>query len=431
MKDKIKETPNSLYSDSCYNEDSIWERIRMGLSSDMKTYGLGGNDIADAIGWTRPRTSKIMSGKQTPTADDVWLLARTLGCTPHKYEMDLSEQRTYKLEDRVRSFREIFKEVSNESTDVMFYKSAVNFELPLALFSEYGINAYEYAVRTRLTNNTWDVYGKELDNLPDEYIRFWQRSVWEKDTAVPEFGIWFSPDRQIVLFVVYLNKNGCDESIQSLRTTYKNFLHIEDNDTDFFNRYIEAHGDWIPKTIQDGEICSIIDFCQELLNGDKLKDSFMRIFREYCNLVWEAKQLDILPDIYKITQKKQMTAVEMYRVISNTMEFDDEEKEKAIKRENCKCEINPEHESFLLENKHPYVDVIPLFPFAWPNGQDTTLFTEVNAVCLCPTCSAQLKHGTKSDRQKILFSLFTKHEERLKESGFEGKLSDLLSVYGL
>ena len=171
---KLAET---LYLDVTIGGVECWDIIRTGINRDMEVLGLRGNDLAENIGWSPSKTSKILSGKQTPSPDDIRLCTRAIGCTPDKFVLAGADPRDYKLDNYVRPLDEVFDAYMEEDISAFVKKGIAEFELPLSILSTLGVKISDYAVRTGQTDTAIDAFSTESQKCGAVYARFWQRAT--------------------------------------------------------------------------------------------------------------------------------------------------------------------------------------------------------------------------------------------------------------
>lgn len=103
-------------------------------------------------------------------------------------------------------------------------------------------------------------------------------------------------------------------------------------------------------------------------------------------------------------------------------------KKRALEKANYKCELNPNHQTFINKsNGKPYVlghHLIPLeFEYLFPYSLDI----EANIVSLCSLCHDEIHHGI--NYKELIDKLYEQRKENLKECGIE--IDDIQYLYDM
>ena len=103
-------------------------------------------------------------------------------------------------------------------------------------------------------------------------------------------------------------------------------------------------------------------------------------------------------------------------------------KKRALEKANYKCELNPNHQTFINKsNGKPYVlghHLIPLeFEYLFPYSLDI----EANIVSLCSLCHDEIHHGI--NYKELIDKLYEQRKEALKECGIE--IDDIQYLYDM
>ncbi len=100
----------------------------------------------------------------------------------------------------------------------------------------------------------------------------------------------------------------------------------------------------------------------------------------------------------------------------------------ALKRVGFKCEINPEHETFISKSTGmPYMETHHLIPLEYWKRFEYSLDVEANIVCLCSNCHNEIHYGKYAE--KLIKPLFESRESELIDAGIGIRLDDLLEMY--
>ena len=93
-----------------------------------------------------------------------------------------------------------------------------------------------------------------------------------------------------------------------------------------------------------------------------------------------------------------------------------------------KCEIDPTHPSFLRKsNGKNYTETHHLIPMSYQDDFDVGIDVLANVVSLCSNCHNQIHYG--QGNEKLIENLFWQRKERLKETGINIELEELLKMY--
>lgn len=412
-----------------FNENEIdVEAVKDELQKESDKQGLRNNDISEITGWSASKTSKITSGKQKATADDIRTWARSLGYSPDPFIDGSADLRTYNLNGYIRPMPDVFEAYFDSMNDNVT-KAIVKYEMPLAMLTTLGVTVSDYAIRANSSFYGINIKSGRKHGENATYVKFWHRSTRTKGETTPKFGVWISPGDERFLFVAYIERDEIDEELVKERSALKNVLMIDESDTDDFDNYARNNQDWIPRYVRTGEIFSFGTDTSSFPESGVLEDAFIRLFKEYCNLVWEVKGIDLLPERLKL--REDLSNPQKVSILSGDADFYYEVKDEVRARENYKCENNPMHQSFIDETGHQYMEVVPLIPFLAGHQFGKAIMSEKNGLCLCPMCKAQFYHGTKADREDMIFKLYRKHENDLKEAGIDYSLVQVMSCNNL
>lgn len=103
---------------------------------------------------------------------------------------------------------------------------------------------------------------------------------------------------------------------------------------------------------------------------------------------------------------------------------------KAIQREGYKCQVNPEHETFISSSSNtPYMEVHHLIPICYSDEFEHSIDTDANLIVLCPNCHRMIHFSTNEDKLKLLTKFHEERSKKLKEDGIYVSLDKLLGYY--
>lgn len=402
--------------------------VREKLQRETEKQGLRNNDLAELTGWSASKTSKIVAGKQNITMDDVRMWSRALGYTPDPFIDNRIDFREYELSSFIRPLGKIV-DAYWDADDEIIEKAIIQYEFPLAILSALCVNYSDYSVRAN-TSSRMIITGDKHDfGFSPAYIRFWQRTTKEDGVPTPEFGLWISPENEYFFFSVYINNLDDKSNAKALRQKYKNLLQIEEAGTEAFEEFAQRNQEWIPSYVVDGEVFSFGSDTNCFPAPENIANVFVELFKKYCALVWEVKGIDLMPD--RLRNREALTVYEQYEILNGYADFYPETKDVVKQKANYQCQFSKEHSSFIGEDGRPYMEVAPLIPFTHGSQYGKAIISEANAVCLCPNCNAELKHGRKINREDMITALHRLKREELSEAGIDMRISQILQANGL
>lgn len=102
----------------------------------------------------------------------------------------------------------------------------------------------------------------------------------------------------------------------------------------------------------------------------------------------------------------------------------------ALCRANYKCEIDPNHKTFMRKKSNlPYTEAHHLVPLSKYEYFKYSLDVEENVVSLCSNCHNQIHYGKDADT--LLFKLFKDRENKLKSVGIDITFEELKKMYNI
>ncbi len=115
---------------------------------------------------------------------------------------------------------------------------------------------------------------------------------------------------------------------------------------------------------------------------------------------------------------------------SNSWHTSKKIKEAALKKANFCCEINQDHETFLREDGHKFMEGHHVIPMSAQSHFDKiNLDQEVNIASLCPTCHRSAHFAEKNHRKKIFENLFMSRKEAYLELGINENSTDIFKKF--
>lgn len=401
------------------------------LNKETNAQGLRNVELADLTGWSTSKVSKVASGKQKLTDDDIRIWARALGYTPSAFLEPDFDMRSFKIMDHVRSVVDCISAYLNSDEGTPEHDAIMNYEIPLSILGTLGLKAADYCIRTHHCQSVKDPFAGTTRREVG-YIRMWSRGTVSKDESYPELMIWMSPTDNSFAIILYLNRNDADVVLSNLCQTYKDTLKIDGEDHKRFETFARENKACLSRKIVEGEISAYTHSAGDALPDDNLMlQILVELLSDYYELVWQMKGMDLKPKHFKEQDDEEFTAFEQYRIMTGNAQFDSLVEEEILRANRCQCEMNPDHKTFTKQNGSQYMEAIPLIPFGYAGQYGKGIMGVANGLCVCPICRAKLAHGRNEDREEMLMTLYLKHRKALKEANIQVTLSELLHMYGL
>lgn len=195
----------------------------------------------------------------------------------------------------------------------------------------------------------------------------------------------------------------------------------------------------------------------ECINSDRTpKESFVKLFMEFIEKYGNKKSVydpfvnkyssyKILNNIDDDDEDGVITTDDIYEPEIAKPSYAPESKPEIVEGKNKKykrntakakraivyatyqCNIDNNHETFVVKNGKPYMEAHHLIPMSVQEDFDNSLDVDANIVSLCPTCHRKLHHG--KDIKSELKKLFDNRIALLKQSGIEITFDDLKKYY--
>ncbi|MBQ9870163.1 MAG: hypothetical protein IJM32_10945 [Ruminococcus sp.] len=90
----------------------------------------------------------------------------------------------------------------------------------------------------------------------------------------------------------------------------------------------------------------------------------------------------------------------------------------SIESAGFKCEINPEHNTFVSKSTgHPYMEGHHLLMMKYQEKFDKSLDVYANIVCLCPICHRLFHYGVEEEKSSLVDKVYHDRADRLASSG--------------
>lgn len=158
------------------------------------------------------------------------------------------------------------------------------------------------------------------------------------------------------------------------------------------------------------------------------EDDLFEIAHEADNFLLEEKNEE--DELSQIEFKPKVVASERFTKITSQPRSANE-RNKAFKRANWKCEYNSEHTTFLNRyNNKQYLESHHLIPIGHQLNYEFSLDTVANIITLCPNCHRFIHYGRSEEVKDMLQYFYEKREKELKLSGINVTFEELLEIYG-
>lgn len=416
---------SSYLSGEMYIDDHKRKSIVAALVQEMAGRGIKNVELAELTGWSTSKVSKLLSGKQTFTDDDLRVCARALGYTLDPFIDQGVDTRGYDVRKYVKSPMQcVDLFLGNDEDHQEEVAAALNLELPLSILGQLGVRVSDYAVRTHISSG-YD--GDEEETC--SWIKIWNRNTKDAESSYPVLSLWFDPRYDGFAVLVYLEgeTNSLQHEVAETRVTLRG-MH---NDYDFLMKE-DANNHWLPERILSQTLS--FDYWGKdfpFPDEDFFQESLAEIFKDYCDIVWELRHIDLIPDVAIFGNPNTPVQKMLLRAIARNTAFPESVVTETMESRGYQCEIDPNHVSFETAEGHPYVEAVPLVSF-----EDGVIFGKgvmegANLLCLCPNCAAKLRYGKDEDREEMVISLHRSHKKALEEVGIKITLGEILKMYKL
>lgn len=416
---------SSYLSGEMYIDDHKRKNIVSALIQEMSGRGIKNVELAELTGWSTSKVSKLLSGKQSFTDDDLRVCARALGYTLDPFVDQGVDTRGYDVREFVKSPMQcIDLFLGNDEDHEEEVVSALNLELPLSLLGQLGVRISDYAVRTHISSG-YD--GDEEDTC--SWIKIWNRNTKDSDFSYPVLSLWIDPRRDAFAVLVYLE--GSNNSLQQEVAETRINLRGMHNDYDFLMKE-DAQHHWLPERILEHTL-SFDYWGKDFPFPDEefFQESLAEIFKDYCDVVWEFRHIDLIPDVAIFGNPNTPVQRMLLKAIAKNTSFPEPVISETLSAQDYRCEIDQNHETFQTAEGHQYAEAVPLIPFEEGVGYGKGVMESANLLCLCPNCAARLRKGTVEDREEMIINLHRSHKKALEEVGIKISLGEILKMYKL
>lgn len=422
----FRESFNSYLGGELLLDDHKRKAVVSSLIQEMNGRGIKNVDLSELTGWSTSKISKLLSGKQTFTDDDLRVWARALGYTLDPFIDQGVDLRGYDIRKYVRGPIDCIDRFCEMDEEEPEYAAILNIELPLAILGILGVRISDFAVRTHISSGS-------SNNEEDEcsWIKIWNRNTKDPDLSLPVVSLWIDGSRDGFAIIVYLDgdRNDLLQEVAEVRIDMRG-MH---NDMDFLIKE-DAHNHWLPTDIVERTLSFDYwgkDFPEP--DEDFFEESLGEVFKDYCDIVWELRHIDLIPGVAIFGEPNTPVQMSLWKALVRASRdaIKKETVEAVLSEHNYKCEIDPNHESFQTAAGHQYVEGVPLIKLDDGLFLGKGIFEAANILCLCPNCAAKLEHGIDEEREEMFIRLHRSHKKALEEVGIKISLGQLLKMYKL
>lgn len=417
------------------NEQKI--NIINNILSQMEKKGISKSELAQKIGWPVSKISKIFSTEpdgQKININDLIAIGIALECNPMLFMLGNDE---FYNRAHSNSIHGIFTSIGSSKEYKTDFIHNVQSNLPEFINSYLDLKNTSMKVFLKVKSK--DLSSFEENTYPRVIIQEnGVGSLYGQDISV---GYWFKEDLTgVYLAINYSDTDTCikneQDSLSTLKErvfTFKRFINETENSSSIelcakSNARFEAgmiktqYYDFEnvpPEDILRNDLRLFYEIYKKLLNicvlrvkrnylahGTPLKTENIQLIQQQ---LIDASSLDKYLDIKPGPQRSYYNA---------------------LAREKYKCEVNPDHTTFLnVKNNQPYMEAMPLIPLSSQCDYKVSLRAQENICCLCPECKAKLTYADNTTREDMIVRLYDKHKQKLKSIGISITLKQLLDYY--
>lgn len=413
------------------------------------------SDLATRCDWPMSKVSKILSGSQKISTDDLIVIALALNTNP---ALLISPDMSDVVDDRqsVTEIGHIFNKVcmAFEEDDKDTIIKYVEDELPRAV-------AHYLCLKD--TGKSVDVVlrPKRIVNLETEFTSYPRVVVNDKSEGQLfknqlTVGYWFDEDWKGVYLAINFTKKMAARTgaaTASIRDMKEWFLALSkgkilyNENMQRSERSIKSHNMYEAGMLYckyyelnrfyDEERIKLdlqeaYDLYLELLElaTERVQSTYENLYQSQRERERRESETSKEGGSFDISDLDRIMPVEIKSYGSPNQRI--RSVRAALEKKDYRCECNPEHETFLAKkNGKPYMQGHMLVPMSAQPGFRNSLQVQANYCCLCPNCHAKLEYGTDSDRQEMIMQLYLAHKDDLIEAGIEVTPMQLFKFYGM
>ena len=377
-------TYSSFLSGEMYIDEHMRKNIVLALTQEMAGRGIKNVELAELTGWSTSKVSKLLSGKQAFTDEDLCVWARALGYTLDPFIDQGVDTRGYDVRKFVRAPMQCIDFfLGNDEGHEAEVAAALNLELPLSILGQLGIRASDYAVRTHISSG---YNGNEEDTC--SWIKIWNRNTKDTEFSYPVFSLWFDPRYEGFAVLVYLEgeNNSLPQEVAETRLTLRG-MH---NDLDFLMKE-DANNHWLPERILSRTLS--FDYWGKdfpFPDEDFFEESMAEIFKDYCDIVWELKHIDLIPEAAIFGNPSTPVQKMLLKAIAKNVAFPEAIVKETLEKQEYRCEMDQQHVSFETAEGHQYVELYLSSPLKKALGMGRVLWKALISYAFVQTAQPDL-----------------------------------------
>ena len=408
-------------------ERRVIERIK----AVMEQNGMKMKDLNDILGWSISKISKVFSGAQNVRFSELAQICAALGYPLDAFIKEDFDLTDYERENPPMPLDAIFETYYDNYPMDDLVEEMVTQELPFAIRKLLNINWRQFGIRehTNGLNDVFSTVGRKSSMRYYSYVVITPKELHTKYEDYLEMGYFFGDDGKTVsLSIVYkpdMIRGRMKRYYNEKRFEYKPLVVGADIDIfdDKFGR-VQRDDSIFHTSLPVSEICSIIYDFTNKYEAWELEKDLQHMFEVYLKLLRDiAHETELY--IWDIKAKDELDSIMPAPLVCGSEKVDN-----ATRREmDYKCDINPEHKTFIGRDGNPYVDVIRMIPLSKEGEYDANLDCVENSVCVCPNCLSQIVNGCDHDREDVLVKLFYNNRDRMAQIGLDITLTKLLAAY--
>lgn len=432
----------------------VLEKIRDVM--DRKHFTM--SDLAGVLGWQQSKLSKIFSGQQKLTTEDLVDIAFALGVNPGTFfKADSADKR--EASDEILLINKILTKISEKRSDADALIQYLEVEFPKTINCLLHVDNDGRKVEAFYRYKRIIKTSKGSPRLftPNPHILISDKGEEATLGNRLTLGYWFTKDLSSVYLTIHYANQTFSTAGQRQRMNDEtdmrfffesvvNMMNIDLNDIKKDSNAFDVRSAFKKGVI----LCkgySLDDVPTEKI----LQEDLLTMYEIYCDLLntASARMIDTYQYLWSENIKEINISSEDLIAASKPMEIDEilpvsQPHKKRIKvnrdnvaliRENYCCEIDLSHSSFISRKTgKPYMMTHYLIPIskqiALAKDVDIREISD-NIVCLCPMCHALLENGENELREEMLMKLYMKHKDALKKAGVDISMMQLLKMYDI
>ncbi len=430
-------------------ELKVVDRIKMII--DQRSINM--SELAAKCDWPPSKMSKILSGDQKISVDDLVAIASALGINPALLiSLNMSDVESSNKE--IMPLSRIFRRAAHFRNDVDTFASLLDDELTYTVSQYLGLKDSGKTVYSLVKYRRLKADGTMI--VPNPRVLITDRREGQLFANQLTIGYWFTEDGKYVYLAIHYMKRAATREKASpvARDDMREYFRVlapVGRGYDLEERMDLGKSSPESRTYGAGTI-----FCKRYLldspyREEKLKEDLKNIYDAYLKLLDDATKR--VQETYENMYKSRREIERKSRPGQDDTVFDKTDldrimpvesatmsrtgrairaKSMALIREEYKCELGKNHTTFVdRATGENYMEGHFLLPLSSQPDFKNSLEVEANVCCLCPNCNARLRYAADVERQELLMQLYLKHKDMLKEAGIEITPMQLFKFYGM